>query len=176
MWPTPTAALTLFADAEGGKDAGEDVVGGGETGKGVECGKRGVQVEKGLPMEVNDAILARALERLPADTPSGDVFVHFAVSDAETTDVGPRLKEATLEVDGTPTRARFVGGDLFRAKVHIGDGPVSYRACATDAAGNHACGDAVMFTPRRSRSALIVISALALGVLLGVAFARRRLV
>jgi len=120
--------------------------------------------------------VVRALERLPADTPSGDVFVHFAVSDAETTDVGPRLKEATLEVDGTPTRARFVGGDLFRAKVHIGDGPVSYRACATDAAGNHACGDAVMFTPRRSRSALIVISALALGVLLGVAFARRRLV
>ena len=36
----------LFSDAEGGEDAGEDVVGGGDAREGVECAEGHVQVEQ----------------------------------------------------------------------------------------------------------------------------------
>lgn len=75
--------------------------------------------------------------------------VRFAVSDASTSDVGPRLREAHLELeDGKHIPAKWFGGDLFRAEVPApGAGTHTLRACATDAAGNAICSDGMPPTP-----------------------------
>ncbi len=84
----------------------------------------------------------RAVERLGQETDPGDAVVRFAVSDASTTDEGPRLREARVEVQGGQSHAaHFVGGDLFRAVIPIASGVTVYRPCATDWAQNSACGE-----------------------------------
>ncbi|MCC6558645.1 MAG: VCBS repeat-containing protein [Polyangiaceae bacterium] len=87
----------------------------------------------------------RRLERFHGKVDPGDLVIRVAISDAATTDIGPRLSEAVVEVTspgGGSAPARFVGGDLFRAVIHVGPGQkVTYRACATDVAGNRACSE-----------------------------------
>ncbi len=73
--------------------------------------------------------------------------VRFGVSDAVTTDLGPRLTRAWIEVTaGEETEeidAVFVGGDLFQATLpNAAAGTVAYRACATDREGNSGCSAA----------------------------------
>jgi MYXO-CTERM domain-containing protein len=89
----------------------------------------------------------RAVQQI-ADGTTGLIRVRFAVVDASTTDVGPRLREASIDLGGTTVAARFVGGDLFQAS--LGQFPagavVSYSACATDWAGNSACSATHSFT------------------------------
>ncbi len=84
----------------------------------------------------------------PATLQPGPLVRHFAVSDRTTTDVGPRLKQATLEwrlgqAEATVVPATFAGGDLFRAAWTLpevpGGGEVSVRACAVDTGGRSAC-------------------------------------
>jgi hypothetical protein len=89
----------------------------------------------------------RAVEKLADGTPAGQHAVRFAVTDSATTDVGPRLQQAYLEVQGAPVPARFAGGDLFRAVIDVPAGEkVVYRACAVDMAGNKACSAEITFT------------------------------
>lgn len=88
----------------------------------------------------------RAVEAAPEAVAIGEeLVVHFSVVDEVTTDTGPRLQrvivewtqgDATLEI--TPT---FSGGDVFRAVLPKAEstGPASWRACATDRAGNEGC-------------------------------------
>lgn len=90
-----------------------------------------------------------------ASTSAGNVVLHFAVADATTTDVGPRLREAhvKLSADGTDIPAQFMGGDLYRAVVPVGTpGVHKFKACATDAAGNSACSEEFQFTRLASAS------------------------
>jgi hypothetical protein len=84
----------------------------------------------------------RAVEQLPDAAAAGTFAVRFAVVDRATSDSGPRLREAHLDVSGAAFPATFMGGDLFRAPfpAALGDS-VTYRACATDAAGNAACSE-----------------------------------
>ncbi len=89
----------------------------------------------------------RAIERLRSGVGRGDAVVRFAVSDGATSDIGPRLARVSLETDGKPVLATFVGGDLFRASFPIGAAPLEYRACATDVAGNTGCSDVVRVVP-----------------------------
>jgi hypothetical protein len=82
----------------------------------------------------------------------GARVVRFGVSDAATSDVGPRLREAHVQLveAGTKIDATFVGGDLFRAVVPVAapaEQAVHFQLCATDAAGNAACGEPEELTP-----------------------------
>lgn len=89
----------------------------------------------------------RATEVLPPSLAAGNVGIRFSVSDSVVTDTGPRLKQAYMDVDGTFIPARFMGGDIFRALVTIGEGKtINYRGCAEDLAGNKACGPMMTFT------------------------------
>jgi FG-GAP-like repeat len=80
-------------------------------------------------------------------TSEGDLVARFAVSDAATSDVGPRLREAYLQLhEGARVPAKWVGGDLYRAVISAPpDAVYRLQACATDAAGNLGCGDEVGF-------------------------------
>jgi len=129
----------------------------------------------GVPTDTRPPVV-RALERIASDAPAGDAFVHFAIRDAETTDVGPRLRTVALEAEGAQVRAVFLGGDLFGARLHLANRPLSYRACATDLAGNRACGDMVTYTPDRVRLRVwgTVSAGLAIVLGLGGVAARRR--
>jgi MYXO-CTERM domain-containing protein len=89
----------------------------------------------------------RSVEKLPDGTAPGVSRVRFAVTDSATTDIGPRLRQAYLEVNGNLTPARFVGGDLFLGVIAVPPGvTTTYRACAVDAAGNQGCSADVTFT------------------------------
>ncbi|TKC98514.1 FG-GAP repeat domain-containing protein [Polyangium fumosum] len=91
----------------------------------------------------------RSVEALPSGMPGGERVVRFAVSDASTTDTGPRLKKAFVELEdaGGAALAHFIGGDLFRATfVAPADATVVYRACAEDRQGNKACSAPLSFT------------------------------
>jgi hypothetical protein len=80
----------------------------------------------------------RAIQLKPKQI--GDQFLlRFAVEDRSTSDVGPRLLDAHIEVVGGATfPATFAGGDLFQVLVPVVS-PLTVRACATDDAGNSAC-------------------------------------
>ena len=83
----------------------------------------------------------RAIEANPAQL-EGALRVRFAVSDRSTSDVGPRLSSATLEVvGGAAVQAHFVGGDLFYAALPFAGQLVRYRICVSDAAGLRTCSD-----------------------------------
>lgn len=91
----------------------------------------------------------RAVEALPSGLPGGARVVRFAVSDASTTDMGPRLTKAFVEIEaaGGVAEAHFIGGDLFRAMFSApSDATVRYRACATDRRENQACSAWSLFT------------------------------
>lgn len=90
----------------------------------------------------------RAVETLKDGVLPGKVRVRFAVTDSATTDTGPRLKQAYLELTGaSKLPARFMGGDLFRAELDVTAGEtITYRACAVDVAGNTGCSPFVTFT------------------------------
>lgn len=97
--------------------------------------------------------LVRAIERLRDGTPASAAIVRFAVSDGATSDVGPRLRSATLEIGDAIVPAKFVGGDLFRAVVPTtatASAVLTYRACAVDWAGNRGCSAPVVFVPGKS--------------------------
>ena len=81
----------------------------------------------------------RALQANPKKI--GEQFlVRFAVEDRATSDVGPRLSDVHLEIiGGASIAATFAGGDLHQALVPVSDA-LTVRACATDVAGNTACG------------------------------------
>jgi MYXO-CTERM domain-containing protein len=96
--------------------------------------------------------IVRQLQRLADGTPQGTSVVRFAVRDNVTTDTGPRLRKASLETETEVIPAVFVGGDLFRAMLHIGSAPITYRACATDWAGNRGCSAPVTFVPQGARA------------------------
>lgn len=88
----------------------------------------------------------RAVEKAPGTVMTGtEVVVRFGVSDNATTDEGPRLKNAFIQmttVDSmTEVPARFMGGDLFRAVLpaQSAAGEVSFAACAVDRQGNKGC-------------------------------------
>jgi MYXO-CTERM domain-containing protein len=83
---------------------------------------------------------------------NGTRVVRFAISDAATSDVGPRLREAHVQLveAGMRVDARFVGGDLFRAVLPVAAASAQaqhFQLCATDAAGNAACGEPQELTP-----------------------------
>jgi MYXO-CTERM domain-containing protein len=82
----------------------------------------------------------RAIERAPRKD-GGKLWLHFAVTDRATSDVGPRVAEARVEVvGGEPVKARFVGGDLFLAPLTIGtQKTIRARVCAVDMAGLETC-------------------------------------
>jgi hypothetical protein len=88
----------------------------------------------------------RAAAALVSPAPGNAAIVMFGVSDASTTDSGPRLARAWVEVEGPESPvlldARFVGGDLFRAPITT-SGATAVRACAEDLRGNKACGAAI---------------------------------
>jgi hypothetical protein len=90
----------------------------------------------------------RAVEQIPDGAYTGDVVVHFAVVDAATSDVGPRLDDAWLAIEGgNLLPARFMGGDLYRAvipNVALGQ-TITYRACARDRRGNQSCSGSLFF-------------------------------
>ena len=94
----------------------------------------------------------RAVEKVQSGIKPGKVPVRLAVTDSATTDTGPRLKHAYLELSGaTKVPARFVGGDLFRAELDVAAGEaITYHACAVDLAGNTACSADVTFTAASS--------------------------
>ncbi len=77
--------------------------------------------------------------------------VRFALVDAAVTDGGPRIEEAHVELSGAASGnvpARWIGGDLFLTDplpAFTNPGTVTYRACATDLAGNAACGTEASF-------------------------------
>ncbi len=84
----------------------------------------------------------RAVEVLPSGLSGGSRVVRFAVSDGSTTDAGPRLTKAFVELEaaGGVADAHFMGGDLFRANFTApSNATVGYRACAEDRQGNKAC-------------------------------------
>lgn len=88
----------------------------------------------------------RAVEALaPSVDPSTSPIVHFAVTDSVVTDEGPRLAKAFVKVtvggQTTEVRARFQGGDLFRAALpaQAGGSSVTVEVCATDVRGNEGC-------------------------------------
>jgi MYXO-CTERM domain-containing protein len=77
-----------------------------------------------------------------------ETAIHFAVFDGSTTDVGPRLREAHIQLTegGQSITATWMGGDLYRAVVPTPDvGIYHFKACATDAAGNAGCGEELSF-------------------------------
>ncbi|MDI3281726.1 FG-GAP-like repeat-containing protein [Polyangium sp. 15x6] len=100
------------------------------------------------PIDTQPPVI-RAVEALPSGMPGGERVVRFAVSDVSTTDAGPRLTKAFVELEdaGGVAVAQFIGGDLFRATfVAPGDATVVYRACAEDRKGNKACSASQSFT------------------------------
>lgn len=92
----------------------------------------------------------RRVEEIRDGVQGGYIPIRFAVSDISTTDLGPRLDEAKIEItSGTPATvpARFIGGDLFRALIYAAPGEtITYRACATDVSGNSACSAEITFS------------------------------
>lgn len=93
----------------------------------------------------------RKVQSFAGPVAPGQVAVHFAVSDASTTDSGPRLRDVSVEIvqvgSSAPVPARFMGGDLFRAVLDAKEGAtVTWRACATDWAGNAGCSQDQTFT------------------------------
>ena len=68
-------------------------------------------------------------------SPAADNVVRFRVSSAMTTDAGPRLDRAWVQVGTTEVDAKFVGGDVFRAVVPP-TSETSWIACARDVYGN----------------------------------------
>jgi MYXO-CTERM domain-containing protein len=66
---------------------------------------------------------------------SSETVVHFRVSDNATSDDGPRLQRAWVEVGGESIDATFVGGDLFRA-VLPPTPETTFTVRTTDLAGN----------------------------------------
>jgi hypothetical protein len=81
----------------------------------------------------------RAIEQAPREA-GGKLWLRFAVADRATSDVGPRLAEARVEVRGGPTvAARFVGGDLFLAELPIAGRTLEARVCAVDMSGLETC-------------------------------------
>jgi hypothetical protein len=77
----------------------------------------------------------------------GEQFlVRFAVEDRATSDIGPRLSDVHLEIiGGASIAATFAGGDLYQALVPASES-LTVRACATDVAGNSACGAEVVIS------------------------------
>ncbi|MCA9716105.1 MAG: VCBS repeat-containing protein [Myxococcales bacterium] len=94
--------------------------------------------------------IVEALGDIETDTPRD---VRFAVVDNAVTDGGPRLLEASVEyeLDGEAQPALTawaMGGDLFVAEFPglQAAAVVTYRACATDLAGNVGCAEEQSFT------------------------------
>jgi len=76
-------------------------------------------------------------------------IVRFGVVDNATTDEGPRLKKAWVEVTvlgvKTTVPAKFSGGDMYRAVLAAQSQTgttVSYKVCAQDRQGNEGCSPA----------------------------------
>jgi MYXO-CTERM domain-containing protein len=97
------------------------------------------------------APLIRAVEQVGAKTATDTPIVRFAVSDNATTDEGPRLQNAYIEITeptGLAVPAMFMGGDVFRAVMPAqGDGvQVTYQACAVDVQGNMGCSNPLSYT------------------------------
>ncbi len=93
------------------------------------------------------APVVRAAAALPSEITPGQLLVRFALADRTTTDLGPRAKAWVAVKGPSDTKvevpARFVGGDLFRAAVDLNaPGVYALAICATDTAGNVACGTA----------------------------------
>lgn len=80
------------------------------------------------------------LRRSSVHVVNGMVHIHVALTDQTTTDVGPRLSSARVELsNGSQVPLRFVGGDLFRAEIARQSG-LSYRIVAVDRVGLSAVG------------------------------------
>jgi hypothetical protein len=126
-------------DGDGRIDA---VTGQGESGSFINR----LYLATGAVAADTRAPVFRAVESTPAIvTTSATPVVHVAISDESTTDVGPRLGAAYVEWTGSgaaqDVALTFVGGDLFRAVLPARGAPgsVSWRACASDRAGNSGC-------------------------------------
>lgn len=137
-----------FGDLNG--DGRLDVV----TGQG-ESGSYLNRVYLGTMMQPVDTVppTFRSFETLPNNVQTQTpLIVHFAVSDNATTDEGPRLQKAYIQLTTpdsmTEIPAFFMGGDLFRAVLpgQSAPGQVSYAACAVDQHGNQGCAAAKTFT------------------------------
>ena len=130
-------------DATLGLDLG-DVDGDGRLDAITAQGEQGSFLNRlylGLPAQPVDtrAPRIRALET-HAQVSGGRAVLRFAVEDAATSDLGPRLREAHLVIDGVDVPARFAGGDLYRASFDaLTARTISVRACATDAHGTSGC-------------------------------------
>jgi hypothetical protein len=57
--------------------------------------------------------------------------------------VGARLIEAHLEIRGAAVPATWAGGDLYQALVPSSGSTITFRACATDQAGNQGCSEEI---------------------------------
>lgn len=144
-------AFPLVGDSTLGMDFG-DLNGDGRIdavtgqGEGGDFTNRLYLGTNGLPADTRAPVF-RAVETGPATVSTSAMpVVRFAIEDGATTEVGPRLSSVYVEWTGAAgaqnVEARFSGGDLFRATLPArgSGGNVTWRACADDFAGNHACG------------------------------------
>ena len=145
-----SGAFPKVGDATLGLDLG-DVDGDGRLDAVTAQGEFGAFTDRlylGLPAQPTDshAPVIRQIETPTGPLPAGDHALRFAVWDRTTTDVGPRLKQAWVELSGTSAifPARFLGGDLFRAVLPLAAGTsVGVRACAQDRVGLVGCSAVV---------------------------------
>ncbi len=97
------------------------------------------------------APLVRAVEPVSAKTADDAPIIRFAVSDNATTDEGPRLSSAFINIlspSASSVPAMFIGGDLFRAVMpkQASGTLVEYQACAVDVQGNQGCSKTLSYT------------------------------
>jgi len=95
-----------------------------------------------------------AVEAVSAEDSSDTPAVRFTVSDAVSSDTGPRLQRAYVQVEGASSNeveAQFSGGDVFRAVLPTAtDGSmVTYTCCAVDRQGNEGCADPLSYVVGR---------------------------
>ncbi|MFM7204483.1 MAG: FG-GAP repeat domain-containing protein [Myxococcota bacterium] len=138
-------AFPTLADSTLGLDLGDlngdgrlDVVTGqGESGSYLNRLYFGLE---SLPLDVQ-APRIRSVERLAGTVSAGVYPVRFAVFEQHTSDVGPPVIRAWVQLSsGEQLEAASMGGDLFRGLVRINAGvSTRFRVCAQDAAGLIGC-------------------------------------
>ncbi len=81
----------------------------------------------------------RHFDRFVDQASEQQVIFHFDVQDGVASEVGPRLHEAYVELDGTPIQATLMGGDTYRVPLDLKQGAHTLKACAQDQAANESC-------------------------------------
>lgn len=93
----------------------------------------------------------RAVQPISSVAAGDTPVIRFGVSDNATSDEGPRLQQAFVNItapDAMKVGASFMGGDLFRAVMpaQAAGAVVEYEVCAIDAQGNQGCAPSMSYT------------------------------